>query len=120
MDVDGVRYARILSGSILLLGVLLLGLVLGAAAQEGGFRVFPTSLEVSEPNGSASFSIKLTEQPTATVTIGLSTSNDECSVLSPSVELTEDNAIKGSFGVVFTEPFRWIQGTFVIEENPND
>jgi hypothetical protein len=88
---DGRTMTRILSGIALLSAVLLVMLVLGVTAQDGDFRVFPTSLEVSEPDGSASFSIKLTEAPTATVTIGISASNQECSALPSSIELTGEN-----------------------------
>ncbi|MCK6624302.1 MAG: hypothetical protein L6R45_03910 [Anaerolineae bacterium] len=43
-----------------------------------GVSVTPTSLTISEPNTTGVFTIALTSQPTATVTIGLSTSSDEC------------------------------------------
>jgi hypothetical protein len=45
-----------------------------------GTVVDPTTLTVSEPNGSDTFTITLTSEPTATVTISMTTSNAECSV----------------------------------------
>jgi predicted secreted protein len=56
-----------------------------------GIIVSPTSLTVGEPSGSAPFTIRLKTQPTADVTIGLSTSNNQCSVSQPSVALTPGN-----------------------------
>jgi hypothetical protein len=43
-----------------------------------GIVVAPTSLVIGEPHGSDVFVIRLTSQPTATVSINLSPSNDEC------------------------------------------
>ncbi len=55
-----------------------------------GVSVTPTALTISEPNTTGVFTIALTSQPTATVTIGLSTLSDECSFLA-SVSLTSLN-----------------------------
>jgi len=52
-----------------------------------GVSLTPTSLTISEPNTTGVFTIALTSQPTATVTIGLSTLSDECS-FPASVSLT--------------------------------
>jgi hypothetical protein len=43
-----------------------------------GVNVTPTTLTISEPNTTGVFTIALTSQPTATVTIDLSTLSDEC------------------------------------------
>ncbi|MCB8942758.1 MAG: protein kinase [Ardenticatenaceae bacterium] len=55
-----------------------------------GFTVSPLSLTISEPNGSDSFNVKLTSQPTADVTVPLS-ANSQCTLSAASVVLTSVN-----------------------------
>jgi hypothetical protein len=57
--------------------------------------VDPTSLAISEPAGSGSFNLALTEAPTATVSVPLSTSNNQCTVSPASVNLDADNWANG-------------------------
>jgi len=45
---------------------------------EAGILVSPTGLEVGEPDGSALFTVTLQTEPSASVSIALSASNDEC------------------------------------------
>jgi hypothetical protein len=47
---------------------------------EAQILVDPASLEVSEPNGTAVFTIRLTSNPRPAVTIPLATSNNQCNV----------------------------------------
>ncbi len=54
---------------------------------EAGILVDPSSLIISEPSGSDSFTLTLTSQPTATVTVPLLTSNSECTVSPSSIDL---------------------------------
>ena len=56
-----------------------------------GFSLTPSSLSVAEPDGSETFAISLSSQPTATVTIALSPSSSECSVDPDSLILTAAN-----------------------------
>jgi hypothetical protein len=57
-----------------------------------GFTVDPTSLSVNEPHGSATFTIRLNTQPTADVTIGLSSGDPgQCTVAPTSVTLNNTN-----------------------------
>jgi uncharacterized repeat protein (TIGR01451 family) len=56
-----------------------------------GIEVDPTALTVSEPSGAGIFTFTLTSEPTAPVTIGLSTSSDECSLSTSVVTLTNGN-----------------------------
>jgi len=65
-----------------------------------GITVTPTTLTVSEPSGSAGFTIRLASQPTANVTIGLSTSNAQCSVGAASVTLNSTTWITGQVVLV--------------------
>jgi hypothetical protein len=58
---------------------------------EAGIVVEPTTLTVSEPDGTATFTVTLTSQPTADVTIDLSTSNNECTAAPDPVILTSSN-----------------------------
>lgn len=58
---------------------------------EAGIVVSPTSLIVSEPDGSDTFAISLTSQPTETVFIDLAPSNDECDVSPRIVALEAGN-----------------------------
>jgi hypothetical protein len=56
-----------------------------------GIAVSPTSLAVSEPDGSSTFSITLTSQPLSPVSIALALSNAECSVSPAAVVLDPGN-----------------------------
>ncbi len=56
-----------------------------------GIEVDPTALTVAEPDGSDFFTVKLTSQPTATVTIDLTTSNSECSLSEAQVAQDDNN-----------------------------
>jgi uncharacterized repeat protein (TIGR01451 family) len=58
--------------------------------------ITPTALTVSEPHTSAAFTLTLTTQPTASVSIGLSPSNGECSVAPSSVTLDSGNWVSGT------------------------
>jgi len=53
-----------------------------------GILVAPTSLSVSEPSGSADFTVSLQTPPLDAVSVALSTSNDECSVSPDTIALT--------------------------------
>jgi hypothetical protein len=56
-----------------------------------GIAVTPTSMTISEPDGSDAFTLTLTSEPGATVFIGVSTTNDECTVTPLSIELDAGN-----------------------------
>jgi hypothetical protein len=61
---------------------------------EADILVAPTGLEVGEPDGSVLFTVTLQTEPTAVVSVALSTSNDECAVSTvagPEVLLDETN-----------------------------
>ena len=58
---------------------------------DAGFSLTPSSLSVAEPDGSETFAISLSSQPTATVTIALSPSSSECAVDPDSLILTAAN-----------------------------
>jgi hypothetical protein len=58
---------------------------------EVGIVVSPTSLTVSEPDGSDTFVINLTSEPTETVSVDLTPSNDECDVSPRTVVLGAGN-----------------------------
>jgi hypothetical protein len=62
---------------------------------EAGISVSPTSLTVSEPDGSEIMSLTLTSEPTATVSVPLSTTNDECDVSPGMLELDATNWASG-------------------------
>jgi hypothetical protein len=62
--------------------------------------VDPTSLTISEPAGSASFNLTLTEMPTATVSVSLSASNGQCTVSPDSVDLDAGNWSAGVTALV--------------------
>jgi hypothetical protein len=62
----------------------------------GEIEVNPTSLTVSEPDGSDTFTIMLSSEPTADVTISLATSNSQCSVAAESVVLNSSNWESGA------------------------
>lgn len=54
--------------------------------------VYPMSIKISEPEGSATFKFRLTKAPTSTVTVNLSTSNpNECTLTPETITLTPDN-----------------------------
>jgi hypothetical protein len=74
-------------------------LVLVDDDDEAGIVVLPTSLAISEPDGADTFTLRLTSQPTAKVSIGLLALGDECGVLLASVDLDAGN---WSSGVVAT------------------
>jgi hypothetical protein len=65
-----------------------------------GIRVSPTSLTVSEPQGSGVLTYSLISAPGDSVTIPLATSNDECSVSPPSVVLNGENWESGAKATV--------------------
>jgi hypothetical protein len=56
-----------------------------------GILVLPTSLTIGEPAGTAPFTIRLTSQPTADVTVDLSTSNSQCTASPDPVVVTSSN-----------------------------
>jgi len=60
-----------------------------------GTNVVPDSLTIAEPAGSATFLLTLTSQPTTTVSVALSASNEKCSVLPASVTLSASNWAAG-------------------------
>jgi uncharacterized repeat protein (TIGR01451 family) len=66
-----------------------------------GIEVNPTTLTVSEPSGAGIFTFTLTSDPTAPVTVELSLSNDECSLSTSVVTLTNSNWSSG-VGVIVT------------------
>lgn len=80
--------------------VLPLFLMVVVAAEPEEIDVDPVSLVVSEPDGSATFTLRLSTIPTSAVTIHLSTSNAECSVLPSSIILTSENWEAGASGTV--------------------
>jgi hypothetical protein len=65
-----------------------------------GIQVKPVSLTVSEPQGSAEVTYSLVSAPDDSVTIPLTTSNDECSVAPPSVVLDSENWEDGAKATV--------------------
>ena len=66
-----------------------------------GFDLSASTLEVSEPDGEATFTLYLTSQPTDTVTIALSTTDStECVVNPPSLVLTPDTWQTGATATV--------------------
>jgi hypothetical protein len=85
-----------LAVALLLLGVAVLllsglGSVPKVEAKSREIVVAPTSLAVSEPSGSAPFTIRLTSKPKAAVTIPLSISNSQCAVTLVQVVLDTAN-----------------------------
>jgi hypothetical protein len=58
---------------------------------EAQILVDPVRIEVSEPNGTAAFTIRLTSNPRDAVTIPLTTSNNECSVSLAAAVLDANN-----------------------------
>jgi hypothetical protein len=58
---------------------------------EAGITITPLNLTISEPDGSAVFTVTLTSEPTAPVTIPLAPSNNQCRIASPSVLLHSGN-----------------------------
>lgn len=57
-----------------------------------GVIVYPMTLKISEPEGSATFKFRPTKAPTSTVTVNLSTSNpSECTLTPETITLTPDN-----------------------------
>ncbi len=66
-----------------------------------GIEVNPITLTVSEPSGAGIFTFTLTSEPTAPVTIGLSTSNGECSLSTFVITLTNSDWGSGA-GVIVT------------------
>jgi hypothetical protein len=64
-----------------------------------GIRVTPTSLTISEPDGADVFTISLHTEPTAQVSLGLSLSNEECSVSTDVITL---DTLNWSDGAVVT------------------
>jgi hypothetical protein len=67
---------------------------------EAGIDVLPTDLAIGEPDGSDTFTLKLTSQPTAKVSVGLSASGGECTVLPASVDLDTENWADGATATV--------------------
>ncbi len=60
-----------------------------------GVVVAPQTLTISEPNGSSAFSITLTSEPTATVTVHLSSSDSSECIVSAAVNLDATNWATG-------------------------
>jgi hypothetical protein len=100
----------------LLLGVALL-LVSGlearsrAEAQVEKIVVDPVDLTVSEPSGTAIFTLTLTSEPTATVFISMSTSNNECAVSPAFVDLDDTNWATGVTATVTAVDDAIVDGT---------
>ncbi len=67
---------------------------------QAGFVVDPTYLTVSEPSGSDTFVVMLTSQPEAQVTVPLTTSNNQCSVLPAQLVLNAGNWEAGATAAV--------------------
>ncbi len=65
-----------------------------------GIRADPTSLIVSEPDGTALLTVTLTSPPDTSVSIPLAASNDECTVTPPSVTLDHENFDSGAEATV--------------------
>ncbi len=64
-----------------------------------GIQVTPPQLAISEPDGADIFTINLNTQPTSQVSIGLTVSNQQCSISTDTVAL---NSTNWSDGVVVT------------------
>jgi hypothetical protein len=62
--------------------------------------VDPSSLTISEPAGSGSFNLTLTEEPTAIVSVPLSASNGQCAVSPASADLNAANWSTGVTAIV--------------------
>ena len=56
-----------------------------------GIEVDPTTLTVSEPDGNDAFTVRLTSQPTETVSIAISAANSECTLSDDQVTLDDAN-----------------------------
>jgi hypothetical protein len=67
---------------------------------EAGIEVLPTGLVIGEPDGSDTFTLRLTSEPLAQVSIGLSTSDGECTVEPDSVGLDATNWAEGETATV--------------------
>ena len=65
-----------------------------------GMQVHPTILAISEPDGTAAFSVTLHSQPVASVTVGLTPSNAECTVSPASIFLDAANWNDGAIAIV--------------------
>jgi len=65
-----------------------------------GIVVVPATLNVSEPEGSGTFTVTLSSQPAAAVSISLSPSNDECAVSPDAVTLDSTNWRSGAIVTV--------------------
>ncbi|EDN72222.1 hypothetical protein BGS_0343 [Beggiatoa sp. SS] len=71
----------------------------------------PNSLSISEPNGTASFTIRLNTQPTANVTINsISASNAECSVSPTSTTIANTDWNTGTSFTVTAQDDNVIDG----------
>jgi hypothetical protein len=75
-----------------------------------GIAVTPTSLTVSEPDGSDDFTVSLSSEPEAPVSIDLSTTNGECTVSAPSVVLHAGNWRAGMGVSITAEDDRLVDG----------
>ena len=64
-----------------------------------GVRVTPTQLAISEPDGADVFTVNLNTEPTSQVSVGLSVSNEECSISPETITL---DAVNWDDGVVVT------------------
>jgi hypothetical protein len=73
--------------------------------------VDPTSLTISEPTGSGSFNLTLTEEPTATVSVSLTASNSQCAVSPDSVDLNAGNWSTGVTALVTAVDDPIVDGT---------
>ena len=94
-----------LAASLLLVAAtVVLTLMVGSAPRVGAASdvvlVDPTSFTVSEPSGQGAFTITLTMEPTATVTVGLTITSTECIVDPGILLLTEDNWATGASAIV--------------------
>jgi hypothetical protein len=78
-----------------------------------GLLVVPTVLTLSEPDGSGVFTMTLTSEPTADVTVPLMASNAECSVSPALVTLTDENWDAGVGATVTAEDDDVVDGSQV-------
>jgi hypothetical protein len=81
----------------------------------------PSSLTVSEPNGSASLRLRLASPPSAIVVVPLAPSSDQCAISPQSVTLDQENWESGSEATVSAEDDAVLDGEQIclIEGGPS-
>lgn len=88
--------------------------------EQGVVLIDPTSLLLSEPNGTAPFTVTLGSLPSANVTFDMVPSNNECSVSPSSITLTPSNWNSGLMATVSAIDDSLVDGnqTCIIQTSP--